>query len=445
MATTTLRAHSKVLGEQKMFRESHDTYLSEYEDIQNTVGWDVDRFLEDKSESIVKANQELKELQTNIFKKISLKLWLVKLLFEGKIIEEQFNDMLEEYDCKIRELVNRRKVVLHANNEDLISLNTELNKSKIFLAEIEKRKEISDISEEEYLVKKGKFEWEINHYQNDISIRTEVLSFLESPYNTISRIKYNEMKQEAKRRQENIEKLNTSDNISFNTIKKIKISIEELVEHLRGYNLTQQKQLDSLDFDEAKFEIKQPISPEILDERYARDETLEQLDSLDFDKAKFEIKQPISPAIPDERYARDETLEQLDSLDFDKAEFEIKQPISPAIPDEYYAGDESLKLLDSLDFDETDVEIEHPIHSAILDEHYARVEPLEQEFKTEEIIEENKSLRVECPYTNVYGEKCKVIAFSKKKAEAYQKLKTHVIKKHPEKIKEFTDIIKKIS
>ncbi|MEE9459765.1 MAG: hypothetical protein V3V84_08395, partial [Candidatus Bathyarchaeia archaeon] len=251
MATTTLRAHSKVLGEQKMFRESYDTYLSEHEDIQNTVSWDADRLLEDRSDSIVKVNQELKELQTNIFKNISLKLWLVNLLFDGKILQDQFNDMLEEYDCKIRELVNRRKVVLHANNEDFVSLNTELSKSKIFLAEIEKRKEIGYISEEEYLVKKRKFEWEINHYQNDILIRTEVLSFLENPYNTISRKKYNEMKQEAKRRLENIDSLHSSDNISFNTIKKIKISMEELVEHLRGYNLTQQKLLDSLDFDEA--------------------------------------------------------------------------------------------------------------------------------------------------------------------------------------------------
>ena len=326
-----------------MFRESHDTYLSEQEDIQNTVDWDAEQFLKDKSNSIVKASQELKELQINIFKNITLKLWLVNLLYDGKILEDQFNDMLEEYDCKIRELLNRREVVLHANNEDFVSLNTELNKSTIFLAEIEKRKEIGHISEEEYLVKKRKFQWEINHYQNDISVKTEVLSFLENPYNVISRKKYNDMKQEAQRCRESIDNLNTSDNINFNTIKKIKISMEELVEHLRGYNLTQQKQLDSLDFDEANVEIRQPTSP----------------------------------AVPDEHYAREETLEQ--------------------------------------------------------------------ELNTEEIIDENKSLRVECPYTDVYGEKCKVIAFSKKKADAYQKLKGHVIKKHPEKIKEFTDMIKKLS
>ncbi len=324
-----------------MFRESYDTYLSEHEDIQNTVSWDADRLLEDRSDSIVTVNQEIKELQTNIFVKISLKLWLIKLLIDGKIYEDQFNDMLEEYDCKIRELVNRRKVVLHANNEDFVSLNTELNKLKIFFAEIEKRKEIGYISEEEYLVKKRKFEWEITHYQNKISIRTEVLSFLENPYNTISSKKYNEMKQEAKRCLENIDNLNTSDKISFNTIKKTKISMENLVEHLRGYNLTQHKQLDS--------------------------------------------------------------------LDSDKVDDEIKQPISSAIPDK----------------------------------HDARDDPIEQEPKTEETIEENKLFRVECPYSDVNGKKCKVIAFNTKKAEAYQKLKEHVIENHPEKIKEFTEIIKK--
>jgi len=324
-----------------MIYETYDTYLSQREDIQNTVGWDTDRLLENKFDSIVTVNQEIKELQTNIFIKSSLKLWLINLLLDGKIFEDQFNDMLEEYDCNVIELVNRRKVVLHATNEELVSLNKELNESKIFLAEIEKKKEIGDISEEEYLVKKRKFEWEITHYQNKISIRTEVQYFLENPYNTISSKKYNEMKQETKRRLENIDNLNTSDNISFNTIKKTKISMENLVEHLREYNLTQHKQLDSLDSDEADDEIKQPIS------------------------------------------------------------------------------------------------------SAIPDKHDARDDPLEQEPKTEEIIEENKLFRVECPYSDVNGKKCKVIAFSTKKAEAYQKLKEHVIENHPEKIKEFTDIIKK--
>ena len=358
-----------------MIYETYDTYSSQREDIQNTVGWDTDQLLENKFDSIVTVNQEIKELQTNIFQKISLKLWLIKLLIEGKIYEDQFNDMLEKYDYNVIELVNRRKVVLHATNEELVSLNKELNESKIFLAEIEKKKEISDISEEEYLVKKRKFEWEITHYQNKISIRTEVQYFLENPYNTISSKKYNEMKQEAKRCLEKIDNLNTSYNISFNTIKKTKISMENLVEHLRGYNLTQHKQLDSLDSDEADDEIKQPISS----------------------------------AIPDKHDARDDPLELLNSLDFDEVDVEIKQPISLAIPDK----------------------------------HDARDDPIEQEPKTEEIIEENKLFRVECPYSDVNGKKCKVIAFSTKKAEAYQKLKEHVIENHPEKIKEFTDIIKK--
>jgi len=396
-----------------MAYETYDTYSIAREDIQNTVGWDTDLLLENKFDSKVNVNQEVKELQTNIFLKVSLKLWLINLLLDGRILEDQFTVMLEEYDNILTELINRRKEILHIANEELVSLNTELNVSKIFLAEIEKRNEIGDISEEEHLVKKRKLEWENANYRNEISIRIEVINFLENPYDIISGRKYNEMKQEVNRCQENISSLKTSDNISVNIIEKTKLSMENLVEHISGYKMAQHKQFD-LRSDESNVEIKQPFR-----------------------------KRPIRSAIPDERDARDNPLEVLDSLDFDEAVVEKEQQRSLAVPGDLDPQDNPLKLLDSLDFEETAIEMEPPKSSEITDKHYIKNGPIEQDSKSEESIGEARILRVECPFFDVNGKKCRVVAFGTKKVEAYQKLKEHVIKNHPNKIQEFTDIIRK--
>ena len=87
-----------------MFYETYDTYSSQREDIQNTVGWDTDQLLENKFDSIVTVNQEIKELQTNIFQKISLKLWLIKLLIEIKA------STADNQDVDVRQLSNIRSM-----------------------------------------------------------------------------------------------------------------------------------------------------------------------------------------------------------------------------------------------------------------------------------------------------------------------------------------------
>ena len=116
---------------------------------------------------------------------------------------------------------------------------------------------------------------------------------------------------------------------------------------------------------------------------------------------------------------------------------------SSAVPDDSDPQDNPLKLLDSLDFDEAAIEMEPQKSSEITDKQFEKNQPLEHDTEPEERIDEDSILRVECPFFDVKGKKCQVVAFGTNKAEAYEKLKEHVIKNHPNKIQEFTDIIRK--
>jgi len=53
--------------------------------------------------------------------------------------------------------------------------------------------------------------------------------------------------------------------------------------------------------------------------------------------------------------------------------------------------------------------------------------------------EEPKLKRVECPYLNISGERCGVVAFGPSEASAYKKLEAHIEKEHPDKLKEFKE------
>ena len=62
-----------------------------------------------------------------------------------------------------------------------------------------------------------------------------------------------------------------------------------------------------------------------------------------------------------------------------------------------------------------------------------------EEEKPVENSEKPKLKHLECPYFNIKGEKCRVVAFSRTEASAYKKLEAHIAKKHPNKLNEFKE------
>ena len=72
-------------------------------------------------------------------------------------------------------------------------------------------------------------------------------------------------------------------------------------------------------------------------------------------------------------------------------------------------------------------------------------EEAEQERTKPKPVESKPLVRVECPYTTSKGKKCGKLVFGRSETDAYKKLEAHVAKKHPDKLEEFRESLKKLS
>jgi len=124
----------------------------------------------------VPVDPTMREAQTNLLNAISLQLWLIKLLQDGRVHEEQFLKMHRKYEAQMDQFMSRRKEMLEeAQNLDLIR---NLNEVKIYSDELKKKRELGIISEEEYEVKARSFDWEINHLNEEIYSQEAKIEFL---------------------------------------------------------------------------------------------------------------------------------------------------------------------------------------------------------------------------------------------------------------------------
>jgi hypothetical protein len=116
------------------------------------------------------------EAQTDLLNAISLQLWLIKMLQNGRVDDEQFIKMHREYEAQMDQLISQRKEMLEeAQNLDFIR---DLNEVKIYYDELKKKRELGIISEEEYKVKARSFDWEINNLNEEIRRQEEKIEFL---------------------------------------------------------------------------------------------------------------------------------------------------------------------------------------------------------------------------------------------------------------------------
>jgi len=118
----------------------------------------------------------MREVKTDLLNSISLQLWLVKLLQDGRVDEEQFIKMHREYEAQIEQLMSQRKEMLE-EAQKLDSIKA-LNEVKVFYDELKKKRELDVISEEEYKVKARSFNWEINNLNEEIRRQEEKIEFL---------------------------------------------------------------------------------------------------------------------------------------------------------------------------------------------------------------------------------------------------------------------------
>ena len=181
----------------------------------------------------------MREVQTDLMNNISLQLWLVKLLQDGRVYEDQFTKMHRKYENQIEQLMSQRKEMLEDTQN--LDLKTVLNEVKIYYEELKKKRELEIISEEEYNVKAKSFEWEINFLNKEISKQEAKIEFLKDP----SHGKFPEEVINAKTRAETyrktMEKLTISGDISPKTIAVVKESLNKILNYFDEFDLVNHK------------------------------------------------------------------------------------------------------------------------------------------------------------------------------------------------------------
>ena len=179
---------------------------------------------------------KLREVQEGLLQSISLKLWLVNLLREGGIDEEQFIKMFDEYEAQISGHLKSREKLLDQEPE-IESLEKSLSEAKVYLEELEMKRKIGKISEEEYRAKAPAFEWEINHYGERIADGERDIEYLEDLTRAMPMEDIVETMAKLEKCKRDMDSQGLSGDISAETTKRVKESVARTLEFLEKSKL----------------------------------------------------------------------------------------------------------------------------------------------------------------------------------------------------------------
>jgi len=168
------------------------------------------------------------ELNREMVKCVSLKLWSIDQLLEKKIDESQFNQLFEGYNARHQQLLDRKKEMLK-HTQDIDTYEKLLKKTKISLDELEMRKSLDDLIEGEYEAKAPAFRWSIQHYQDKVSTRKMEITYLKDLTKTISPEILAEMKETTERLLHTLDNLEIVEYVSSETTSSLRRSLEDII------------------------------------------------------------------------------------------------------------------------------------------------------------------------------------------------------------------------
>jgi hypothetical protein len=120
----------------------------------------------------------VKESMYDLKRSADLLLWLVDKFLKGNVEEGAFLRVFESYEYRLEQGLKRRHMMLDdARNSR--PMEKDLNEAMLRLSELEHRKIIGDVSDEEYNLKAPLFRWEINNFEEKISKRKIDLTAIE--------------------------------------------------------------------------------------------------------------------------------------------------------------------------------------------------------------------------------------------------------------------------
>lgn len=181
----------------------------------------------------------IKELTKELMNTISLKLWAINLLIEGRVKEDHFNKLFDGYLKRSEECLRRRDEMLKRAS-DIESIERSHEEAKIGLGELEIRKSIGDLREGEYEAKAPAFQWDIRQYEEELSRRKEEVAFLRDLTKVVPTEEIVNVREMAQKADRAIDDLERSGKIGSETAAMIRTTLKETATFLEDFESARQ-------------------------------------------------------------------------------------------------------------------------------------------------------------------------------------------------------------
>ena len=150
----------------------------------------------------------VREVLLDLEKSINLILWIVDLQLRGEVEEDDFNNLFGSYEYRFEQNLNRMYKILEIARE-IKPMKKEYTEAKLRLAELELKKKIGDLSDEEYNVKASAYQWDIDKYEKMMVKRKSEVSLIENLNHIMTEQEILEMKRVTEKIRKNVaEQLN---------------------------------------------------------------------------------------------------------------------------------------------------------------------------------------------------------------------------------------------
>ncbi len=175
----------------------------------------------------------INEVMGNLAKNISMKIKLVDLLRTGGVKSEIFRKLFDSYLTRGELLMNSRSDMLERVRYDLGSMEGALHEAREGLEELDIRRAIEDVSEEEYAAKAPGFQWDIGQYKDEVGKKQADIYYLEDITRVMSSEEIGELVGIGEGCFEVLDELTESEGIEGDTAAKIRVSLEEALACIR--------------------------------------------------------------------------------------------------------------------------------------------------------------------------------------------------------------------
>jgi hypothetical protein len=175
----------------------------------------------------------INEVMGNLAKNISMKIKLVDLLRTGGVKSEIFRKLFDSYLTRGELLMNSRSDMLERVRYDLGSMEGALHEAREGLEELDIRRAIEDVSEEEYAAKAPGFQWDISQYKDEVGKKQADIYYLEDITRVMSSEEIGELVGIGEGCFEVLDELTESEGIEGDTAAKIRVSLEEALACIR--------------------------------------------------------------------------------------------------------------------------------------------------------------------------------------------------------------------